>query len=58
MKRFIAGITLTLALMSVVGCKAAGGAAAGAGISSVTGGDVKQGAVLGGSIGAIMEVMD
>ena len=49
---------VSILLAAMVGCATAGGAAAGAGISAIAGGDPAKGALIGGSIGAVVDILD
>ena len=58
MKRIVAIVIALIALIGAQGCATIGGAAAGAGIASLCGGDAKTGAVIGGSVGAVVDILD
>ena len=45
------------ALFVLEGCATAGGAAAGAGVGALAG-DAKKGAVIGGTVGAVIDIVD
>jgi hypothetical protein len=51
-------VVAAFCLPTVAACAVAGGAAAGAGIAAVTGGDPAKGAVIGGTAGAVVEIID
>jgi len=57
-KRSIATLTTVLAgLLLLQACATATGTAAGAGVGALAG-DAKKGAVIGGSVGAVVDIVD
>jgi hypothetical protein len=58
MKIVVWVILSALGLATLGACAVAGGAAAGAGIAAVTGGDPAKGAIIGGTAGAVVEIID
>jgi hypothetical protein len=59
MKKTVILVTLAFtAALGAIGCATMAGAAIGGGIAELSGGDARTGALIGGSVGAVVDIVD